>query len=169
MLMVSSPALAQNFQTDRVITAQEIEPAVEVMNEWNRKLYPTFALRYSSNPAATQAQGFIALKGANRLIALFVSKYLSTGAKSTQIVKGQFAVAGVADRVFDELRVASYAESGAFEYLSLGNLNDTPGSVLVGLVQGGAKLPGQATPQNCDAQVNTALDRVDAAVRGARP
>lgn len=164
-LSAMAPAYGQNFQTDRVITAQEIEPAVTVMNDWSKKLYPGFKLTYSSDPNARQDQGFVALRSGERLIALFVSKYLSTGVKSTRFSKGQFAAAGITDRVFDELRAASYAESGAFETITMGNLNGLPGSVLVGLVESGAVLPG-ASACNCSVEYGKGWnDALDAAAR----
>lgn len=163
-LLFSTPALAQ---PDRVITPAEIEPAVTVMNDWNKRMYPTFALRYSSDPNALQSNGYIALRGPDRLIALFISKYLASGAKSTQFVKGQSAPPAITARVFDELREASYRESGTWENISLGHLNTTPGAVLVGLVASGAQLP--TGNGDCSAQVNAALDRVDAAIKSARP
>lgn len=138
------PALAgaQDFQTDRVITAEEIEPAVKVMNDWNAKLYPAFKLKYSSNPNASQAQGLIAMRDGNRVIAILAAKYLSTGAQSLTAPMGQYAPPAVTTKVFDQLRAASYPESGQWNEFSMGNLNDTPGRVLVGLVEGGAQLPG---------------------------
>lgn len=86
--------------------------------------------------------GFIAAKGSVRLIALQISKYLSTGSKSPAAPMGQYVPAAVSNRVMDELRAASYAESGGWEIISMGNLNDTPGRVLVGIVEAGGKLPG---------------------------
>lgn len=162
-----TPAYAQNFQTDRVITPEEIEPAVTVLNDWNKKLYPSFALRYSSDPRATQAQGKIALNGSYRLIALFISKYVSTGAKPTLFIKGQDARPATTAYLFDQLRAASYAESGAFESLSMGNLNDTPGAVLTGLAESGARLPTGGSCPSCTAEYTRGRSEAKADVRRA--
>lgn len=166
--MLAVPALAQPvFKTDRVITAEEIEPAVKVMNDWNAKLYPAFKLRYSSDPNALQVHGQIALRGSNRLIALFVSKYVMAGAKSTLFLPGHRAKPEITASIMDQMMASSYAEAGYFERVTMGNLNDTPGAVLVGLVETGAKLPEQpssAAPPNVSAeiaQIRAAADAIE--------
>lgn len=160
-LVLPTTTSAQDFRTDRVITAAEIEPAVKVMNEWSAKLYPAFKLKYSSDPNAQQAQGQLALKGTYRVIALLTSKYLSTGAKSTVFLMGQRAKPETAAYLIDQIKAASYPEGGKWEEVTLGNLNDTPGSILVGLAESGAKLPGpsQTTCPTVNVSAETASIR----------
>jgi hypothetical protein len=145
--MLAVPALAQPvFRTDRVITAEEIEPAVAELNRFMLTYAPRHPYRYSSDPSETLAQGFVALRNADRLIALFLSKYVVAGSK----IDGVLLVGNARPETFakaqDMLQVAAYAESGRLEVIDRYNINGVLGNALLLLIERGAKLPDQPSP-----------------------
>lgn len=123
------------FTADKIITDDEIAPAIPVLNFWLNKTYPTYAGRYS-------ASGMV---GYNRLIALMIAKMTGQGHFPTGVTLPRNAKQASIDKAVELLKSTSYPEAGSFINASAGMLNDVPGGVLLNLIEQGAMIGEPAT------------------------
>jgi len=88
------------FTADKIITDDEIAPAIPVLNFWLNKTYPTYAGRYS-------ASGMV---GYNRLIALMIAKMTGQGHFPTGVTLPRNAKQASIDKAVELLKSTSYPE-----------------------------------------------------------